>query len=130
MLLRSPYEDARFDRGIDQQRKSVTRNMVCVPLKTGDSCMGCIEVANKRGGMYTEQDYQMLVGVGREIATGLAAQNLKQAFQELGKENDLFRGRVGQVAGENLLSPLLKSVLIILADLLKSEKYHRTLTSR
>lgn len=121
--LRSPYEDPRFDRGVDLMRKSVTRNMICIPLRVGDTCVGCLEVANKRSGDgYSEQDYQLAQSVAKEIAGGVVALNSKHAFQDLGKESEAFRSRVGQVSGENLLAPLLKSVLIILTDILRSEK--------
>ena len=127
VMLRSPYEDSRFDRSLDQQRKSITRNMICVPLKTGTFCHGCLEISNKRSGPFTESDYQLVISVAKEIAAGFSAQSLKKAFSECGQEGDEFRTKVAQIAGENLLTPLLKSILIILADILKSEKYINTI---
>jgi len=123
MMLKSPYEDPRFDRMIDQNRKSITRNMICVPLKSGGKCVGCIEVANKKGTMFTEWDYKLVASVSRELANGLVANQFKSVGEEMGKSKNVFKDKVGQVANENLLTPLLKGALIILAEILKCEKY-------
>ena len=97
--------------------------MVCVPLKTCNSCFGCLEIANKRGSAYSDQDYQLLVSVAKELTSGLMEQSLQNGVKGYGKENEEFRSKVAQLANENLLTPLLKNMLIILADMLKGEKY-------
>lgn len=50
---------------VDSKTHTVTRNVIVVPLKLGRNVVGCIEVANKRGGQeFTEQDQEMLKAVG------------------------------------------------------------------
>ena len=96
--------------------------MICVPLKAAGNVFGCLELANKRSGTYSEEDYQLVMTTAKELATGFKAQEQKQAYEQSAKVDEAFRESVGQIANENLLTPLLKMVLIILADLLKSEK--------
>jgi hypothetical protein len=122
VLLRAPYEDPRFDRSIEKLRKSITRCLICVPLKAADRCLGCIELANKRSGYYLDQDYQLTLTVAKELAKGLKAQELREISDTATKIEDAFRDNVAQVASENLLTPLLKMLLILVAELFKSEK--------
>ena len=122
IILKSPYEDTRFDRTLDQKRKSLTRNMICVPLKMKGNCIGCLEVANKRGSVFSEQDYQLTAAVAKELAAGLFSKKFKIAAEGMAKEKAEFKEKVKQVANENLLTPLLKNVLIILAEIIKCER--------
>lgn len=114
MLLESAYEDWRFDKSLDQKRRSATHNMICVPIGVGEQCLGCLEVANKRIGSYNKHDYELAVAVARELALGFAVQ--------VKASEDAEDGRVSQIANENLLSPLLRNVLKILLEILKCEK--------
>lgn len=122
VILTSPYNDPHFDRNIDQYRKSITRNMICIPLKVGSQCIGCIEVANKRVTDFSEDDYSLVECVAREIAAGTFTLSFSQIKDTKSKVENEFKENVSHVANENLLSPLLKNVLIILADYFKSEK--------
>ena len=117
LIIKSPYEDPRFDRSLDQNRKSVTRNLLCVPLKVGQKCIGCLEIANKKVGEFTEHNYNLALMVARELAVGIIE---KKAFI---RNNIEFKENVGRVASENLLRPLLKNILLILAETLSCEKY-------
>lgn len=121
VLLESPCDDPRFDRSLDQKRKSATRNMVCVPLKAGEKCLGCLEVANKTAGEFTESDYNFINIVAGELSAGLIETTAKPVTAKL-KEHNEFQERIAEVANENLLTPLLKNIVIILASILKSEK--------
>lgn len=122
VILKSPYDDLRFDRQIDQYRKSITRNMICVPLKISSDCIGCIEVANRRGYDYSQDDYQLVECVAREVSTGTLAIKIAQTKEPHNRIDNEFKENISHLTNENLLSPLLKNVLIILADYFKSEK--------
>jgi GAF domain-containing protein len=117
LIIKSPYEDLRFDRSLDKNRRSVTRNLLCVPLKVGQRCIGCLEIANKRVGEFTEQNYKLAVMVARELAVGVIEK------KEFIKHDIEFKENVGRIATENLLRPLLKNILLILAETLSCEKY-------
>jgi len=119
VILPSAYIDERFDRTIDKKRMSVTRDMICVPLKAGGDCVGCLEVANKRGLKFTKEDFKLASSIARELAVGILSRS--ERVDEFLKEKSIFKGRIRSVADKNLLSPLLKSILLILTEILKSE---------
>jgi len=46
--------------GVDEETKSVTKSMVCVPLRVGSERLGVMQVLNKRVGDYTPRDRVIL----------------------------------------------------------------------
>ena len=46
--------------GVDDETKSVTKSMVCVPLRVGQEQLGVMQVLNKRSGQYTPRDQVIL----------------------------------------------------------------------
>lgn len=55
------YNDNRFDKSVDEQTGYKTRCMLCIPLKalSGD-IFGVIEVINKKNGVFTAADMDLL----------------------------------------------------------------------
>ena len=110
IILESAYDDDRFDKTLDKYRKSVTKNILCVPLKCEDHCYGCLELANKQGG-FSSEDYDFVNAMTTELASKIRI------------VRDTTRNHIDKIANENLLNPLLKNILIILANILKCDKY-------
>lgn len=97
--------------------------MICIPLKSGNRCFGCLEIGNKsRSALYTEKDYYLAEIVSKDIAAGLAFQSLANSFNSFASQDDIFRENIADVSHENLLNPLLKSILVILVEIFKCEK--------
>jgi len=46
--------------GVDDETRSVTKSMVCVPLRVGETRLGVMQVLNKTTGDYTEHDRVLL----------------------------------------------------------------------
>ncbi|MEM1368776.1 MAG: TIR domain-containing protein [Cyanobacteria bacterium P01_H01_bin.15] len=46
--------------GVDNETQSVTKSMVCVPLRVGSERLGVMQVLNKRTGDYSERDRVLL----------------------------------------------------------------------
>ena len=118
ILLNSPYEDWRFDESLDKIRKSITQNIICVPIKIGETCLGCMEIANKRDSEFKKCDYNLMIEVATELGIGFNAKINKPMLRDIIQGNE----KITQIASNNLLNPLLKNILIILSDILKSEK--------
>eukprot|EP00826_Nyctotherus_ovalis_P049680 TRINITY_DN6020_c0_g2_i1.p2 TRINITY_DN6020_c0_g2~~TRINITY_DN6020_c0_g2_i1.p2 ORF type:complete len:165 (+),score=23.20 TRINITY_DN6020_c0_g2_i1:224-718(+) len=121
VILPSAYMDKRFDRSVDKSRASITRDMVCVPLKAGGRCVGCLEVANRRELKFGEEDLGLVEAVGKELASGIVLRNERDAAGDFLKAKSRFKTKIRAVADNNLLSPLLKNILMILAEILKAE---------
>jgi hypothetical protein len=78
----------------------------------GSKCLGCIEVANKLSS-FTSNEYNLINSLAKELAQGVLSPCVRVESEEIPSE---------QIADEDLLNPLLRNVLIILAETVKCEK--------
>jgi len=64
LIIHEPYTDPRFNSGIDEQTGFVTRNIVCVPIRTvKGEIIGVAQSLNKRKGDFTQRDLETLAAM-------------------------------------------------------------------
>ena len=74
-----PYHDARFFKGVDEETGFVTRSLLTVPLfDKRDGVLGVIEMINKRDGLFSSLDAELLVLLANYISTTLENAFLQQ----------------------------------------------------
>ena len=130
-------KDPHFFPRADQVTKFKTRSIMAVPLKIKDKVIGVMEAVNKRGGIFDDEDRQMLEAFSAHAA--IAVENARlyarcerrgRDLMELNKQMQETQNRllqserfsaIGEVAGNiasQLVSPL-KAVAQGLAELQK-----------
>jgi transcriptional regulator with GAF, ATPase, and Fis domain len=87
-----PYKDVRFNRAVDPQTGFTTKNVLCVPLRVpGGPVLGVFQVLNKRAGVFTSIDLEILEILASQAARSMEhAQewdHLRQSASLLKKEN-------------------------------------------
>lgn len=91
--IADPYHDPRFNREVDPQTGFTTKNLLCVPLRVpGGPILGVFQVLNKRAGVFTTTDLEIL-----EILASQAARAIEQAI-----EWDHLRQRASLLKQENV----------------------------
>jgi len=71
------YNDPRFNRAVDPRTGFKTKNLLCVPLRSpGGPVIGVFQVLNKRAGVFTPTDEEIL-----EILASQAARSISQAIE-------------------------------------------------
>ncbi len=66
------YSDPRFNPKIDRETGYRTRNMLTMPLKNKDGdILGVFQVLNKKNGVFTKQDEELLGAISRIAATAI-----------------------------------------------------------
>ena len=71
------YNDPRFNREVDPRTGFTTKNLLCVPLRSpGGPVIGVFQVLNKRAGVFTPTDEEIL-----EILASQAARSISQAME-------------------------------------------------
>ncbi len=91
-LVPDVTQDPRWDSSIDRETGFKTRSILCVPLIAKDKVIGALELLNKRGGGFTEDDLQLLESIAAPVA--IAVQNARlhqQVYQQLTELTDLFQ---------------------------------------
>jgi len=58
-------------KGVDSDTRKATQSMVCVPLRLGDSCLGAMQLLNKRGGDYSDRDRVLLEHFADQAAVAI-----------------------------------------------------------
>ena len=75
--IADPYNDPRFNKDVDPRTGFLTRNVLCVPLRVpGGSILGVFQVLNKRAGVFTALDLEIL-----EVLASQASRAITQAIE-------------------------------------------------
>ncbi|MBW2029111.1 MAG: PAS domain S-box protein [Deltaproteobacteria bacterium] len=80
-------KDPDFNEIVDRRIGYRSRNMLDVPLKSGDRIIGVLCASNKRDGEFNEKDIELLNMIGGTVALSVEnaryARELKEAYQEV-----------------------------------------------
>ncbi len=68
VLVHDAASDPRFCKEVDGGTGFATRELVCVPLLARDTVIGVIELVNKQGGAFGEDDIRLLESVAAQAA--------------------------------------------------------------
>ena len=63
--------EPRFFNGIDKISGFVTKNIVCVPVRTKDKILGSLEVINKKSGPFDSEDLLILTALANQVALAI-----------------------------------------------------------
>jgi len=75
LIVNDTSQDSRFFSGVDDKTGFVTKCLICVPMTIDDRIIGAVEVLNKVGADYTEEDVNSLEAIASQAA--LAIQYVK-----------------------------------------------------
>ena len=71
VIADDPQSDSRFFAGIQKQAKVPTHSLLGVPLFVKDQVIGVLEAINKTGGVFTEEDQEILLTLGTQAAVAI-----------------------------------------------------------
>lgn len=82
VIVHDVQSDQRFFKGADEMTKFVTRNMICVPVKSKDKILGVLQAINKKDGDFDNDDLEALLGLANQVAIAIENANLYQDLKE------------------------------------------------
>jgi adenylate cyclase len=123
LLILDPYSDPRFNSKIDEQTGFITRNIVCVPIRTvkGD-VIGVAQSLNKRKGEFTEEDMQLLASMTTQGTVALQGAVFIERMKALRAQEMEFVELVSEVTADIKLGSLLQRVMGEATRLLNAER--------
>lgn len=83
------YQDSRFNPEVDRRTGYRTRNILCMPLRNEKrEIVGVMQVLNKKEGVFTEEDEQLLDALGSQTTIALENARLFEEVRFMKNYND------------------------------------------
>ena len=94
------YNDPRFNPDVDKETGYKTETILCLPIKNNNKeIIGAFQVLNKKGGVFTKVDEDLLVAIGGSASIALENAQLFEQQKELYKEQkELFESFINTLA--------------------------------
>lgn len=81
-LIPDVSQDERWYANVDKQSGMITQSLLCAPLRTHRGTLGVIELRNRVGGSFTEEDLNFLDTLAGNIAVAIENARIYQSLKE------------------------------------------------
>ncbi len=123
VMIQDAYADDRFNRNIDEQTGFVTRNILCVPIRTvKGEIIGVSQTLNKRRGKFTKADLTTLEAITTQGTLALQSARFLERMKKVRRQEMEFIDVVSEVTADIKLGSLLQKVMGEATRLLNAER--------
>lgn len=82
VIINDAQNDPRFFKGADEKSGFITRNMICVSVKTKNKLIGVLQAINKRDASFDRDDLDLLTGLSHQVAIAIENARLYNELRE------------------------------------------------
>ena len=123
VIVHDAYKDSRFNRSVDEQTGFVTRNILCVPIRTvKDDVIGVAQALNKKKGRFTKDDMRVLESMTTQATVALQSTEFVERVRRTRAQEMEFLDIVSDVTSELDLGALLQKVMSEATRMLAAER--------
>ncbi len=123
LIIDDAYADPRFNRTIDEQTGFVTRNILCIPIRTmKGEVVGVAQVLNKKKGRFTKSDLRVLEAMTAQGSLALQSALFIERMRAIRKQELEFLDIVSEVTSDIKLGSLLQKVMGEATRMLNAER--------
>jgi len=123
VIVDDAYADERFNRSVDEQTGFMTRNLICVPIRTvKGQLIGVVQALNKDQGHFTQADQTLLESMATQAAIALQNADFIERVQRKQTQEMEFLEVVSNITSEIDLTALLQKVMSEATRLLNADR--------
>ncbi|MBC8379844.1 MAG: GAF domain-containing protein [Planctomycetes bacterium] len=123
VIIDDPYGNPHFNRSVDEQTGFVTKNILCVPVRTvKGKIIGVAQVLNKITGHYNKNDLALFEAMTSQAALALESAQFIERMQAIRLQEMEFINVVSEVTADIKLGSLLQKVMGEATRLLNAER--------
>lgn len=123
VIIKDAYKDERFDSSVDSQTGFVTKNILCVPVKTvKGNVIGVAQALNKKRGHFTERDKNLIEAMTTQIAIYIQNAQLLETSKKSQVQEMEFLNVVSNITSEIDLSTMLQKIISEITRMLKADR--------
>ncbi|MEW6675041.1 MAG: HD domain-containing phosphohydrolase [Nitrospirota bacterium] len=82
VIIHNVQSDPRFFKLADEKTAFITKNMICVPVKTKDRILGVLQAVNKKHNSFDSEDLNIFNALANQVAIAIENSNLYQELKE------------------------------------------------
>jgi adenylate cyclase len=122
-IIGDAYRDTRFNPEVDRQTGYVTRNMLCVPLRSREGKIsGVTQALNRRSGDFTATDLALLEAINRQASNAIEEARLVELVERSRREESELLSITEAISTELQLDVLLGRIMQAATSFLEVER--------
>ena len=123
LIIPDAYADPRFNRVVDEQTGFVTRNILCVPLRTAKGeIIGVAQTLNKSKGRFSKNDLELFEAMISQGTLALQSAQYIERMTRVRQQEMEFINVVSEATADIKLGSLLQKVMGEATRLLSAER--------
>ncbi len=123
LIIHDVYKHPSFNRSVDEQTGFVTRNMMCVPIKTvRGEIIGVAQTLNKKKGRFTKDDLSLLEAMTTQASISLQSTQFVERMKKTREKEMEFLDIVSDVTSEIDLGAMLAKVMVEATRMLQADR--------
>ncbi|MEW6713063.1 MAG: GAF domain-containing protein, partial [Candidatus Riflebacteria bacterium] len=123
LIIPDAYADPRFNRNVDERTGFVTRNILCVPIKTAkNETIAVAQVLNRKKGNFNRNDLLLFEAMMRQGTLSLQSFKFIEQMENLRKQELEFINVVSEMTSDIKLGSLLQNVMAEATRMLSAER--------
>ncbi|MBF0547294.1 MAG: GAF domain-containing protein [Candidatus Riflebacteria bacterium] len=123
VIVSDAYSDSRFNRNVDEQTGFVTRNILCVPIKTAQGkTIAVAQILNKKKGNFNRKDLRLLQSMMEQGSLALQSLQIIERMENIRKQELEFINIVSEMTSDIKLGSLLQKVMGEATRMLNAER--------
>ncbi len=123
LIIHDVYNHPKFNRMVDEASEFVTRDMICVPIRTvHGEVIGVAQCLNKAGGRFSADDQSLLEAMTMQASVVLQSTLFIQKMERSRQQESEFLDVVSEVSSEIQLGPLLQKIMAAVTKMLNSDR--------